>query len=332
LKNVFSACEPSSLSILSTIKITGNFATYYYTGLFKRDASFSQLLRQFAKIELPDLPNKEEKMAIITKVSAQKRQGRYNIFLDQEYAFSVSEKTLAEFVLLKGQELSPQKVNEILDYEASAKASDLAARYLSYQPRTVKEVTDYLSQHEISRSAAKRAVNELTQLGYLDDAAYARLFIKNNLQVGKNGPGAVRRDLKKKGVDEDLIEAALADVTDEEWAEVGKRLVKSLLGQQGKIAKREVDRKMQTKLLSHGFSGSLAQAVTQELVPEADEDQEREALAKQGLKAYKRFKRYEPGVREQKMRQYLYSHGFSGDEISAFLAGEIIPLEELEEY
>ncbi len=32
------------------------------------------------------------------------------------------------------------------------------------------------------------------------------------------------------------------------------------------------------------------------------------------------------------MRQYLYSHGFSGDEISAFLAGEIIPLEELEEY
>ena len=65
-------------------------------------------------------------MAIITKVSAQKRQGRYNIFLDQEYAFSVSEKTLAEFVLLKGQELSPQKINEILDYEASAKASDLA--------------------------------------------------------------------------------------------------------------------------------------------------------------------------------------------------------------
>mgnify|MGYP003584969031 FL=1 len=271
-------------------------------------------------------------MAIITKVSAQKRQGRYNIFLDQEYAFSVSEKTLAEFVLLKGQELSPQKINEILDYEASAKASDLAARYLSYQPRTIKEVTDYLSQHEISRSAAKRAVNELTQLGYLDDAAYARLFVKNNLQVGKNGPGAVRRDLKKKGVDDDLIEAALADVTDEEWAGVGKRLVKSLLGQQGKIAKREVDRKMQTKLLSHGFSGSLAQAVTQDLVPEADEDQERAALAKQGLKAYKRFKRYEPGIREQKMRQYLYSHGFSGDEISAFLAGEIIPLEELEEY
>ncbi|MCG4985690.1 RecX family transcriptional regulator, partial [Escherichia coli] len=84
----------------------------------------------------------------------------------------------------------------------------------------------------------------LTQLGYLEDAAYARLFVKNNLQVGKNGPGAVRRDLKKKGVDDDLIEAALADVTDEEWVGVGKRLVKSLLGQQGKIAKREVDRKM----------------------------------------------------------------------------------------
>ena len=74
-------------------------------------------------------------MAIITKVSAQKRQGRYNIFLDQEYAFSVSEKTLAEFVLLKGQELSPQKINEILDYEASAKASDTIA------PENLHELT-----------------------------------------------------------------------------------------------------------------------------------------------------------------------------------------------
>ena len=43
-------------------------------------------------------------MPIITKISTQKRKGRYNIFIDNEYAFSVSERTLAEKRLLKGIE------------------------------------------------------------------------------------------------------------------------------------------------------------------------------------------------------------------------------------
>ncbi|MBA1393524.1 recombination regulator RecX, partial [Lactobacillus sp. XV13L] len=48
-------------------------------------------------------------MPIITKVSAQKRPGRYNVFLDGQYAFSASEQTIAEFILLKGQELSAEQ-------------------------------------------------------------------------------------------------------------------------------------------------------------------------------------------------------------------------------
>lgn len=52
---------------------------------------------------------------LITKVSAQRRPGRYNIFLDGKYAFSASEKTIAEFVLLKGKELMMIKLNKFVD-------------------------------------------------------------------------------------------------------------------------------------------------------------------------------------------------------------------------
>ena len=77
---------------------------------------------------------------IITKVSAQKRPGRYNIFIDGKYAFSAGEKTLAEFVLLKGKELNDEQVEKIRQFDADAKASDLAAHFLSYEPRTIFEV------------------------------------------------------------------------------------------------------------------------------------------------------------------------------------------------
>ena len=71
-------------------------------------------------------------MPIITKVSSQKRPGRYNIFLDGKYAFSASEQTVAEYVLLKGQELTPEKIAEVKQYDADAKATNLASRYLNY--------------------------------------------------------------------------------------------------------------------------------------------------------------------------------------------------------
>ena len=44
-------------------------------------------------------------MPIITKISTQKRKGRYNIFIDNEYAFSVSERTLAEKKTFKGNRI-----------------------------------------------------------------------------------------------------------------------------------------------------------------------------------------------------------------------------------
>ena len=117
-------------------------------------------------------------MAIITKVVAQKRPGRYNIFLDEQYAFSVSEKTLAEYVLLKGKSLTQEQIEEIRQYDADSKASDLAARYLSYEPRTIFEVMQYLIKREVSPESANNAINELSELGYLDDERYCELFIR----------------------------------------------------------------------------------------------------------------------------------------------------------
>ena len=50
---------------------------------------------------------------IITKVSAQKRPGRYNIFIDGKYAFSAGRENVAEFVLLKGKELNDEQVERL---------------------------------------------------------------------------------------------------------------------------------------------------------------------------------------------------------------------------
>ena len=272
-----------------------------------------------------------EKM-IITKVSAQKRPGRYNIFLDGKYAFSAGEKTVAEFVLLKGKELDDEQVEKIRQFDAVVKGSDLAAHFLSYEPRTIFEVLQYLKKHEISDEAANSAVNQLNELGYLDDRQYAKLFIKNDLRVGSDGPKSLLRKLTQKGVDPEISQTELDEVMDEDWIEVGQRVIKSMIHQAGKLAQRELKRKMKTKLLMHGFDGGISSEIIASLDLEDDEDLQMQALKKQGIKAYKRFRRYDESECKFRMKKYLFSHGFSTSEIDAFLNGEVINFDDLAEY
>ena len=61
-------------------------------------------------------------MAKVTKIQAQKRKGRYNVFLDGQYAFPVAETTLIEFRLMNGVELTDDQIKEIKDRENVNKA------------------------------------------------------------------------------------------------------------------------------------------------------------------------------------------------------------------
>ncbi|GAA3631867.1 recombination regulator RecX [Lactobacillus hamsteri] len=271
-------------------------------------------------------------MAVITKVSAQRRPGRYNIFLDGQYAFSASEKTVAEFVLLKGKELSDDDVAKMKQFDDDAKATDLAAHFLSYEPRTIYEVLQYLKKHQVSDEAANSAISELSELGYLDDRQYVQLFLKNNLRVGSDGPKSLSRKLSQKGVDPEISSSEIENIAEDDWLEVGQRIIKSLHHQVGKISARELERKMRTKLMTHGFDSSLSSAIIAEFDLEPDEDEQMAALKKQGIKAYKKFRRFDESERRFKIKRYLFSHGFSTGEIDAFLNGEVIDLDELAEY
>ncbi|WEV40397.1 recombination regulator RecX [Lactobacillus sp. ESL0681] len=271
-------------------------------------------------------------MPIITKVSSQKRPGRYNIFVDNEYAFSASEQTVAEFMLLKGQELTDEKITEIKQFDANAKATNLASAYLSYEPRTVFEILQYLKKHDIADEAAQMAVTQLTEMGFLDDQKYIEIVLRQDLRIGTDGPLSLTQKLVQKGVDPELVQNKLAEVADDDWLDAGQRVIKSMKNKIGKVSQRELERKMRTKLMSHGFSSSLCGLIIEQTGLETDADEQTEALKKQGVKAYKRFRRLNESQRNSKMRNYLYSHGFSSSEIESFLAGEIIPLDELAEY
>ena len=86
-------------------------------------------------------------------------------------------------------------------------AFDRAAGYLSIQPRTEKEIREYLKKKEYSQQEIDEAAEKLQEYRYLDDVTYGISFIRQ--AAGKGwGRNKIDRSLMEKGVSRSDCEAA----------------------------------------------------------------------------------------------------------------------------
>jgi regulatory protein len=137
------------------------------------------------------------------------------------------------------------------------KALQLAYSYLNKRDRTEAEMRTYLSRRDLSDAEADAAVSELVELGYVDDARYARLFAEDKRALEQWGSDRIRRSLAERGVDRELIEAALAEV-DPDTDELSRAV--ALLRQrfpQTPADRRERDRAIGV-LVRKGFDAEVA--------------------------------------------------------------------------
>jgi regulatory protein len=93
--------------------------------------------------------------------------------------------------------------------EEVEQAVALAYRALSRRDRTRAELRAALERRGVGPQAIGAAVAELTAAGYLDDAAYARRFAEDRRLLDRWGSERIARDLARRGVAPDLVDAAL---------------------------------------------------------------------------------------------------------------------------
>ncbi len=85
-----------------------------------------------------------------------------------------------------------------------------AARYLEVRPRATAEIRVHLRQAGYRGDLVESAIVRLAELGYLDDAAFARAWVESRDRARPRGARALRHELRRKGVTADDAEAALA--------------------------------------------------------------------------------------------------------------------------
>lgn len=193
-------------------------------------------------------------MGRITTLEPQARHAnRFNLYIDDEFAFGLSDILAAR--LRVGQVLSEDEIKKLEQEELFETAREKALRYLEPRPRSTTEVKQHLLKKQIAADVADRVIDRLSQAGLLDDAAFAKYWVENREQFKPRAARALRFELRRKGLSTTDISDAIGEVDESESAyHAGQDRARRWRG----LERREFFEKLTGFLVRRGFSYSVA--------------------------------------------------------------------------
>ena len=141
------------------------------------------------------------------------------------------------------------------------RARALALRLLTMKPRTVSEMRERLGRRFDSNSV-QETVTRLIDDGLLDDADYARQWRQSRERRRPRSRSMIARELKERGVAEDLIENALEDY---DSSDAARRAAHRYASRQSGADRTTFDRRVGAFLARRGFGPAEIRTVVQEL-------------------------------------------------------------------
>ncbi|KXG43459.1 RecX family transcriptional regulator [Tepidibacillus infernus] len=206
------------------------------------------------------------KLKMITKVEQQKNNAkRFNIYLDEHYAFSVHEDILISFRLLKGKEIDEELFIKILEEEEKNKIRQKALKYLSYRHRTEKQVKQHLLEQGYEFELVLHVIRQLEEQEWINDKQYANQFVEQRIRLKPRGKKLIALELKSKGLNDEDIEESLNQIDDEKEYQLALQLAKKKVHQYLHLEWHQVQKKLAFFLQRKGFSYPIINQVLQEL-------------------------------------------------------------------
>ena len=145
---------------------------------------------------------------IISNISFEKK--KFHILFDSGEEIEISEETLIEFGLYKGQEVEDEIIDKLKFEDEKTEALLLSYRFLQ-RNKTEKQLIDYLYKSKISGEIIDAVIPILNEKKYLNDEDYARRYLNDAMNIKKYGKIKIVYMLRSKGIKNDIIEKIMRD-------------------------------------------------------------------------------------------------------------------------
>jgi SOS response regulatory protein OraA/RecX len=191
----------------------------------------------------------------VTRLAVERR-GRIAVELDGAPWRTLPVEVVARAGLAEGRILDRPALRLLRQELRRAEALAVAGRALRRQDLSARGITERLGRASVAPAAVEESLAVLSRAGLVDDARFARTRA-GNLAERDYGDAAIRYDLRRQGVEPELIQQALESVEGE-----------------GERARRVVERrgpgaKTARYLASKGFGeGAVEAAVGGDFAPD----------------------------------------------------------------
>lgn len=205
----------------------------------------------------------------ITAITPQKHDAaRCNIEVDGRFFCGMQLLTVMEHRLKVGSIVTEEELSQLQLAGERQTALDKALTHIAASMKTERDIRDFLRRKGYLQDVADYVVGKMKGYGYLDDEAYARAYAES---AGKRKGGRlIRMELKRKGVSDQAIAAALSEGADEGAA--AKAALEKYL--RGKKPDEKTLRKAYAHLMSRGFDYDTARSALAGLRSDADDEWE----------------------------------------------------------
>ena len=157
-----------------------------------------------------------------------------------------------------------------MDKSEFEKGKQIAYRFLSYRPRSKKEVERKLKEKKISGENIVSIISLLEKNNYLNDREFTLNWVKYRMENRPSGRRSLEYELREKGIDSEIIKDSLDEVYTGEFDEyeVAVRLAEKKIAslRKKKMEYNAFKRGIFSYLQRKGFSFSLIERVMSDLL------------------------------------------------------------------
>ncbi len=166
----------------------------------------------------------------------------------------------------------PDRATEVPEADPESVARKILLDQLTGRARTRKELADKLAAKEVPDDVAVRLLDRFEEVGLIDDAAFARMWIAAR-QPGKGlARRALGQELRRKGVADEVAREALDEIDPDDETSAARALVRKKLRSLRNVDEVVATRRLAGLLARKGYPSGLSFAIIREELRRDDDE------------------------------------------------------------
>jgi regulatory protein len=206
-------------------------------------------------------------MPTITAIKPQKNKKRVNVYLDNKFGFGLDLMVFLKENLKAEQELTEEKIAEIVRKSEFQTTYDKILMFASLRPRSEKEFRIWLTKHKVHESLTEDLFERLSRLEFLDDKKFAIWWVEQRKEFKNKSKKDIQMELRAKGISREIAESVFDEVKIDE-----KLAIRKLLSKKERLWKNLAGFDRRKKIFSFLIGRGFKYDTVKEVVGSFDED------------------------------------------------------------